>query len=225
MIRYLKQNWLYLCLVMAVWICMACLILTFDKASLHLYLNRCHQPALDFIFRYYTLLAEFGPWIVAAALLFYKAGSAVYVVSAELLAGAVTQIVKNIVQAPRPKTFFNIAENPDILPLVDGVSLHSSFSFPSGHTTTFFALATVLILVFNSRLSSQWARGLMQCGLLLFALLGAYSRIYLSQHFCEDVFAGSLIGFTIATLLYPLFLRLQDSHPTFYNWHITPHKH
>jgi membrane-associated phospholipid phosphatase len=41
--------------------------------------------------------------------------------------------------------------------------------------------------------------------LLLLAALGAYSRVYLSQHFLSDVCVGSIIGFTTPFLMFYFF--------------------
>jgi membrane-associated phospholipid phosphatase len=38
--------------------------------------------------------------------------------------------------------------------------------------------------------------------LLVMAVLGAYSRIYLSQHFLSDVCVGSIIGFVTPFLVF-----------------------
>ena len=40
--------------------------------------------------------------------------------------------------------------------------------------------------------------------LLVFAAMGAYSRVYLSQHFLSDVCVGSIIGFTTPFLMFYL---------------------
>ena len=40
--------------------------------------------------------------------------------------------------------------------------------------------------------------------LLILAALGAYSRVYLSQHFLSDVCVGSIIGFTTPFLMFYL---------------------
>ena len=40
--------------------------------------------------------------------------------------------------------------------------------------------------------------------LLVMAAMGAYSRVYLSQHFLSDVCVGSIIGFTIPFLMFYL---------------------
>ena len=59
-------------------------------------------------------------------------------------------------------------------------------SFPSGHTVTAFS-TTVLI--------TYWCKNkLWGFPLLLVAILVGYSRMYLSEHFFEDVTAGSVIG-------------------------------
>jgi membrane-associated phospholipid phosphatase len=38
--------------------------------------------------------------------------------------------------------------------------------------------------------------------LLVLAAMGAYSRVYLSQHFLSDVCVGSIIGFTTPFLMF-----------------------
>ena len=100
-----------------------------------------------------------------------------------LLSGFAVQIIKNLVNSPRPKLFF---EPGQYMFFMDGVSLSNNSSFPSGHTATAFAIATVLILFIKNR---QW-----QLPVLLSAVMVGYSRIYLAQHFLIDVLVGALIG-------------------------------
>ena len=96
---------------------------------------------------------------------------------------------------PRPTRYFDgIAE----LNLIEGVKHHGSFSFPSGHTITAFAVATFFAIVFRKNKSLSVA-------ILLGAMLVGISRIYLLQHFLRDVLAGSLIGVVIAIGTYLLF--------------------
>jgi membrane-associated phospholipid phosphatase len=40
--------------------------------------------------------------------------------------------------------------------------------------------------------------------LLVLSAMGAYSRVYLSQHFLSDVCVGSIIGFTTPFLMFYL---------------------
>ena len=100
-----------------------------------------------------------------------------------LLSGFTVQVIKNLINSPRPKLFF---EHGQYLFFIDNVSLSGYASFPSGHTTTAFAFATVLILMLKNK---KW-----QLPFLTAALLVGYSRIYLAQHFLIDVLAGAFIG-------------------------------
>ncbi len=97
------------------------------------------------------------------------------------LAGLLDQLVKNLLCRARP-------------PAVDAGAFFNTFpcfpapyalaSFPSGHTTTAFALATVL---------SVWYPKWTLAWLVLAAMVG-WSRIVLGAHFPADVLAGALLG-------------------------------
>jgi membrane-associated phospholipid phosphatase len=67
-------------------------------------------------------------------------------------------------------------------------------SFPSGHTASAFALATILSF-------SVKDNSLKSIGLLLGACIVGFSRTYLSQHFLVDVTVGSAIGVVSAYIL------------------------
>lgn len=62
----------------------------------------------------------------------------------------------------------------------------NGYSFPSGHTSTAFALATSLTLI-----HSKWYVAVPS---YLFATSVAYSRMNLGVHYFYDVLAGSLLG-------------------------------
>ena len=120
------------------------------------------------------------------------------------------QILKHLFSAPRPITVF---ENyPDlVLPMVEGVHMHHSNSFPSGHTSTFFVFFTCCALMlachYKARAEQNNHRtwllyGLSMLLLLILAALGGYSRIYLSQHFLSDVCVGSMVGVVIPCLMF-----------------------
>jgi membrane-associated phospholipid phosphatase len=75
---------------------------------------------------------------------------------------------------------------------------HISNSFPSGHTTSIFALMTIFALVYQQS-------KLVSVAFFLCAILVAFSRIYLSQHFLIDVVAGSFIGLACAFGVFRIF--------------------
>ena len=197
------------------------------KADLHLWLNQYHRPFLDSFFHYYTKVAEWFPYIIAVLLLLYKAGWSAFFAADVALCSLVGQIVKHLVHAPRPITYF--AENfPDVqLQLVEGVRMNRFLSFPSGHTISFFAMffaLSIIIVDYLETKKAQYPRGVIfsaqesvQLFCFIFAVLGAYSRIYLSQHFAADICGGMIISFTI-TLILCRFLPLLSS-KKWWNWH------
>ena len=187
------------------------------KAQLHLLLCQPHTAFLDTIIPLVTNLVDWLPYVVAVLLLFYRAGWATFLASNLLLSTLIVQPIKHIVHAPRPLTWF--AENmPDVtLPLVEGVRMNHWLSFPSGHTTTFFVLFFSLSII----LCAENIKGKNILSFLCFlcASFGAYTRIYLSQHFALDILAGILIAVCSTLVLY-YFLVLKTKNTQFWAWRV-----
>ena len=202
-------------LVLALILAVALLIV--PKAELHLALCQPHTPFLDTIIPFFTNLVDWLPYLIVVLLLFYRAGWATFLASNLLLSTLIVQPIKHLVHAPRPLTWF--AENcPDIsLPLVEGVRMNHWLSFPSGHTTTFFALFFCVSII----LCEENVKGKNILSFLCFlcAAFGAYTRIYLSQHFALDIFAGILIAIFSTLLLY-FFLVKKTQNTRFWVWRV-----
>ena len=187
------------------------------KAQLHLQLCQPHTAYLDTIIPLVTNLVDWLPYVTVVLLLFYRAGWATFLASNLLLSTLIVQPIKHIVYAPRPLTWF--AENmPDIsLPLVEGVSMNHWLSFPSGHTTTFFVLFfTLSIIMCDENIKGK---NILSFICFLCATFGAYTRIYLSQHFALDIFAGILIA-VVSTLILYYFLVLKTKNTRFWTWNV-----
>lgn len=94
-----------------------------------------------------------------------------------LVSSAVTGLLKKMVNKPRPYETYD-----DIYPDVR----ESGNSFPSGHTSLAFSMATSLLLTtekwYYAAPAYVWAIGV------------GYSRIYLGQHYPSDVIAGAVTG-------------------------------
>ena len=192
-------------------------LLITPKAELHLALCQPHTTGLDTIVPIITNLVDWLPYLCVILLLFYRAGWATFLASNLLLSTIIVQPIKHIVCAPRPLTWF--AENmPDVtLPLVEGVRMNHWLSFPSGHTTTFFVLFYSLSII----LCAENVTGKMILSFLCFlcASFGAYTRIYLSQHFALDIFAGILIALFSTLSLY-FFLVKKTKDTQFWGWNV-----
>ncbi len=198
-------------------------LLWLPKGELHLLLCDRHTPARDIFYRYYTQVGEWFPYVLCVLLLlFSRIGDGVFASCGLALSALTTQLFKHIVNAPRPLTWFAI-NYPDIhLPLAHEVHIHHWHSFPSGHTTSFFALAFVacILVTRNSRFSrfSRFSCSALQILLFIAAALGGYSRIYLSQHFALDVLAGIVVGMGITLASYAVLQHYEGQ--KWYNYRL-----
>lgn len=168
------------------------LLLSNSKADLHLWLTSFHTPTGDVFFHYYTYVGDWIPYAVAGGLLFYRYRMALFILLTQLATGLVSQIIKHALNEPRPILYFKQNFPAVRLYEVAGEHLHSTHSFPSGHTTTAFAF--FLVLAFYTK------KPALHFLYFVLAVLVGYSRIYLSQHFALDVLAGSIIGVSVTIL-------------------------
>lgn len=171
------------------------------KVDLHLAFNNYHSAFFDSLFYYVTYLGDgLMSLMTVIILLTIKYRYALITALSSIVSAGITQTLKHTIydDVVRPKKFF---EGVQELYLVPGVDNHLYNSFPSGHATSAFALFFSLALITKSHS--------LKIALFILALLTAYSRIYLSQHFFEDVYAGSLIG--LATTI-TVFYIIQKNH-------------
>jgi len=106
-------------------------------------------------------------------------------------------LFKNVFQRLRP------CHNEDIKSVVHLVRNHCGglYGFVSSHASNAFAVALFTLFIIRNRWFSA--------GILLWAILTAYSRIYLGVHYPGDVLAGSLLGALIGWLVWWLW-KLSD---------------
>ena len=125
-------------------------------------------------------------------------------------------ILKDLLARPRPIHLFNI--DPEAYAFWGGenakyvfpwfVHAPSSFSFPSGHTSSAFA-AAFAILIYNRKIGIP---------MTLFAALMGFSRIYVEVHYCTDVIAGAVVALIyafiaagIVKLVFPYFEKAVNA--------------
>ncbi|WP_348970709.1 glycosyltransferase [Chondrinema litorale] len=158
-----------------------------NKGDIVLFINQYHSNFSDASFKQITNLGNgilLLP-LLLLTLLLKDRFSALVVVLASVIHGIAVLVLKRVLfeSASRPIAFFS---NTSLLHFVDGVQVHASRSFPSGHTTTAFVIAFCLSLLFQKRLLTYV--------FLFVALIVAYSRVYLLQHFYIDILFGALVG-------------------------------
>jgi membrane-associated phospholipid phosphatase len=161
------------------------LLAIFGKTSIHIWSDQHHTPFLDWWFYYFTYVGD-GTFvlILSVLLLLYKVVYSLYITTSYIVSSLVSTIIKHIFDTSRPLKFFQGTDYE--LHFVKGVNVHLDYSFPSGHSASAFALFLTLSMLTPYK-------GL-RIFFLLMAILVAYSRIYLSQHFLIDIIGGSVIG-------------------------------
>jgi membrane-associated phospholipid phosphatase len=170
------------------------LAIVFDKGTLELWVNKHHNVLFDYFFKYVTLFGDGWLYLLLGlGFLVYRYAWFLYLLLTVVTQTVFVQIPKRVIfpDEKRPAAFFDGID----LHFVEGVKVHTSFSFPSGHSATAFAIATLLILVFP-RLKK------LHVVVAILAVLAAFSRIYLMQHFIEDTIVGGTLGIISAWLAF-----------------------
>jgi membrane-associated phospholipid phosphatase len=172
------------------------ILIFYSKADGFILMNPYHSNLLDYFFIPYTYVGD-GFFIIALAVVLFflkRKYLSLMIVSSYLLSGIFAQILKFFISEARPAYFL---ANTDYPYFIENVTLHNYHSFPSGHSASAFALAAVLSFSVKNKSYSI-------IFLLLAGLVG-YSRIYLGQHFIDDVFAGSFLGVVSAIICWIFF--------------------
>lgn len=168
-------------------------LILWSKTDIHLYINSHHSPAANLLFSIWTNLG-LGVMIIPVALIlaFIRLRYMIISILGFLLTVTINDSLKFYFHAPRPITVFG--EMHQSLYLVPNVEMFSWDSFPSGHSATGFCTFCLLSLYTENRI--------LKFVYFLIAFLIVYSRMYLSEHFLQDTYAGSLIGVGCALLIY-----------------------
>lgn len=153
--------------------------------------NLPHSTILNQFFAFFSAIGSYGLiWVIAA----------IYIIVVEerrdyrfvlpftislFLAFVLTNFFKNLLLRPRPLStvYYLLSTNYPV-----------DYSFPSFHATVTFTGAVVLSIFDKTKVPL----------FILFAVLIAFSRVYLGFHYVGDVLFGALLGIAIAYFSYKL---------------------
>ena len=140
-------------------------------------------------------------WItIAILLIFLKKHRLTGVVM--IIALMLSVITGSIVLKPLVSRLRPCDVHPEITLLIPRPT---DFSFPSGHTMSSFAAATVIFI--SNKKYGKYA--------LALALSIAYSRLYLYVHYPSDILGGIILGVLIGVISFKIFKLIKNS--TIYN--------
>ncbi len=176
------------------------------KEAFFLLLNIDLGDQADLFFKYFTNVGDGLFWLLWGSIIIIKKGKRYLplLLSAVIFSTLLTQISKQVIYPDEPRPLQAIADQ-SLVHYVSGVTVHSINSFPSGHTATAFTF--VLVLALFSQTINWLILGFVA------AILVAYSRIYLGQHFPLDVGAGMLVAVCTMALSVGLQKRFDKKNP------------
>lgn len=173
--------------------------------DLILYLHE-HNASTYGFFRSVSILGE-STWYLIPALtlgiIFHRFKSPIalkawFVFSSVAVSGILVDVIKIVLGRPRPGMYFR-----EHLTDFQYFQTASQFlSFPSGHSATVFALATITAYLYPKfRLMA-----------FLVAILVCLSRVMTTKHYLSDILVGAYLGAVSTSILYHLYYRKKIRH-------------
>lgn len=155
------------------------------------FLQTLHQPVLDKIMVFFTMLGDAGIiWILLALVMLctkkYRRCGICMALSLVLMLLIGNVVLKHLFMRERPCWL-----DPEV-PLL--VAIPKDYSFPSGHTFASFASAVTILLHYKKE----------GIAAMITAVLISFSRLYVFVHFPTDVLASIVLGTAVALLVWYL---------------------
>ena len=190
-IKSSKVQFIYLNIVRFIWFLGALFILFQDKLDFQKKINLIGNPGLDVVMRNLTHAGDgLFAVLVFIALLFIRIKTALIALISFGLTAGIVQLLKHTVFDTMRRPYYFLQSDANFR-IIEDFTYHTSNSFPSGHAASIFAICTVIAYRYKSKPSIQLI-------LVTLAVLVALTRVYLCQHFLQDIIAGSLIGTLIS---------------------------
>ena len=172
--------------------------------NITLAINSCHSSFFDNFFYIYTQTWTWIPFILLLFVwmwrrwgiksLYVVVGVALCILLADQLSSS---LIKPLVARLRP------THNPNISHLIHIVNGYrgGQYGFVSSHAANAFAFAIFTSLVIRRRYYV--------ISIIIWALLTAYSRVYLGVHYVGDVVCGAILGIFVGWVVYLVFRQIK----------------
>lgn len=181
--------------------------MTFDTQLFYLLNNLAGQsPFFDGVIVFFASYLAYILGVFFVALVFFSQYSKrekwelllVTGISAVIARFGVTEIIRYFYHHPRPF---------DALSGVHQLLAESSWSFPSGHATFFFAMATAIYLY-----NKKWGIGFFGA-----AILVTVARVIAGVHYPSDIIGGALLGVLVAYIVFIIARKVtpKELHQTY----------
>lgn len=164
--------------------------------KISLFVQKIHSDALDKIMLAISFFGEL-PWslimvlLVAAIFFLFKYRRESYYIISILLSGLIILGIKNIINRPRPTSFY-----------VRLVEINRFQSFPSGHVMSYVLFFGFMIILMKTLKDIPNAIRQFVTYISAFLMISVpFSRIYLGAHWFSDTVGGFILGLIC---LYPL---------------------
>lgn len=120
----------------------------------------------------------------------YDENTGVLLGTSEVLNLGLTYGIKFLVRRDRPYKTLSRVHHKD-------VSISDPYSFPSGHSSTTFAISTMFALRYPKQPQ-------IYVPLYLWSVIVGYGRVYFGMHYPSDVLAGAVVGALSSVTVYSL---------------------
>lgn len=166
-----------------------------------------HQNRLEAISPAMIILSSYLTWIIIFIMMSYfmirrdktwGLRASIFSLLGIGVNSLVNHLLKEIIARPRP-TF-----NEEIKHLVDSLGyFETNYSFFSAHSSNSFCFAVFVALYFKNIY--------VRFTIITWAILVAYSRIFVGQHYPIDILVGSLFGILTGYLSYKVFSKYKQN--------------
>ena len=180
-------------------------LLNFDQSLFHLinydWSNSFFDLLMPLLRNKYTWF-PFYIFIISFLLINFKKQGLYILIALTMTVGLAdstsSHLIKKNIRRLRPCKIYQAPTEIKLL-----VNCGSGYSFPSSHAANHFSIAVFFCLLLRKK--KKWIKNL----LLLWAFSICYAQVYVGVHYPFDVFAGAVLGSSIAVLFYAFFRKIN----------------